>query len=150
MPWWYRNSFRITGPLRGNLPLTGGLTHNETTLQQCSDVLMSAMTSQITYQTSVYSTVNSSADQRKHISSASLAFVRRIHRGPVNSTHKISDVKNVSIWWRHHESFDICVAARWSKQLNTQSSFEWRQHDVTPMKNTAPFFYQYWSYGWFQ
>ena len=34
------------------------------------------------------STVNSDADQRKHQSSASLAFVRRIHRGPVNSPHK--------------------------------------------------------------
>ena len=29
-----------------------------------------------------------SADQRKHQSSASLAFVRGIHRGPVNSPHK--------------------------------------------------------------
>ena len=28
------------------------------------------------------------ADQRKHQSSASLAFVRWIHRGPVNSPHK--------------------------------------------------------------
>ena len=30
----------------------------------------------------------SDADQRKHQSSASLAFVRRIHRGPVNFPHK--------------------------------------------------------------
>ena len=30
----------------------------------------------------------SGADQRKHQSSASLAFVRRIHWGPVNSAHK--------------------------------------------------------------
>ena len=30
----------------------------------------------------------SDADQRKHQSSASLAFVRRIHRGPMNSPHK--------------------------------------------------------------
>ena len=30
----------------------------------------------------------SGADQRKHQSSASLAFVRGIHRGPVNSLHK--------------------------------------------------------------
>ena len=33
----------------------------------------------------VYSAVNSGADQRKHQSSASLAFVRRIHWWPVNS-----------------------------------------------------------------
>ena len=35
-----------------------------------------------------YSAVYSSADQRKHQSSASLAFVRGIHRWPVNSPHK--------------------------------------------------------------
>ena len=35
--------------------------------------------------------VYSDTDQRKHQSSASLAFGRGIHRGPS------------SIWWRHHE-----------------------------------------------
>ena len=38
--------------------------------------------------TIVYSTVYSGADQRKYQSSASLAFVRGIHWGPVNSPHK--------------------------------------------------------------
>ena len=46
------------------------------------------MASQITSLTIVYSTVYSGADQRKHQSSASLAFVRGFHRGPVNSPHK--------------------------------------------------------------
>ena len=36
----------------------------------------------------VYSTVCLGADQRKHQSSSSLAFVRRIHRGSVNSPNK--------------------------------------------------------------
>ena len=36
----------------------------------------------------VYLTVDSGADQRKHQNSASLAFVRGIHRWPVNSPHK--------------------------------------------------------------
>ena len=49
---------------------------------------MGAMTSQITSLAIVYSTVYSDADQRKYQSSASLAFVRGIHRGPVNSPHK--------------------------------------------------------------
>ena len=49
---------------------------------------MGAMASQITSLTIVYSTVYSDADQRNHQSSASLAFVRGIHRGPVNSPHK--------------------------------------------------------------
>ena len=51
-------------------------------------VIMSAMASQITSLTIVYLCVYSSADQRKHQSSASLAFVRGIHRWPVNSPHK--------------------------------------------------------------
>ena len=47
-----------------------------------------AMASQITSLTIVYSTIYSGADQRKHQGSASLAFVRGIHRPPVNSPHK--------------------------------------------------------------
>ena len=53
-----------------------------------TDVTMGAMGCQITSLTIVYSTVYSGADQRKHQSSASLAFVRGIHRRPVNSPHK--------------------------------------------------------------
>ena len=53
-----------------------------------SDVRMGKIASQITSLTIVYSTVYSDADQRKHQSSASLAFERRIHRGSVNSPHK--------------------------------------------------------------
>ena len=53
-----------------------------------NDVKMGAIASQITSLTIVYSIVYSDADQRKHQSSASLAFVRGIHRGPVNSPHK--------------------------------------------------------------
>ena len=49
---------------------------------------MSAIASQITSLTIVYSIVYSDADQRKHQSSASLAFVRGIHRWSVNSPHK--------------------------------------------------------------
>ena len=49
---------------------------------------MGAIESQITSLTIVYSTVYSDADERKHQSSASLAFERGIHRGPVNSPHK--------------------------------------------------------------
>ena len=53
-----------------------------------NDVIMGAIASQITSFTIVYSIVYGDADQRKHQSSASLAFVRGIHRGPVNSPHK--------------------------------------------------------------
>ena len=74
-----------------------------------SDVIMSAMASEITGVLVVYSTVCSVADQRKHQSSASLVCVGEIHRWPVNScSHrwiprtKASDAEHASIWWRHH------------------------------------------------
>ena len=51
------------------------------------DVIMGTVASQITSLMIVYSTVYSDADQRKHQSSASLAFVWEI-RWPVNSPHK--------------------------------------------------------------
>ena len=57
----------------------------------------------------------SGADQRKYQSSTSLAFVRGIHRWPVNSPHKgpvtrkmfpfddvIMNAERVSMSWRHH------------------------------------------------
>ena len=52
------------------------------------DVLMDAAASQITSLTIVYSAFYSDTDQRKHQNSASLAFMRGIHRGQVNSPHK--------------------------------------------------------------
>ena len=57
-------------------------------LHHYDDVIMGTIASQITRLTSVYSKVYSGADQSKHQSSASLAFVWGIHRGPVNSPHK--------------------------------------------------------------
>ena len=53
-----------------------------------SNVIMSPMASQITGVSIVGSTVCSCADQRKHRSFASLAFVRGIHRWPIDSPHK--------------------------------------------------------------
>ena len=52
-----------------------------------NDVIMSMMVSQIT-DVSIVSTICSGIDQRKHQSSASMAFVRGIHRWPVDSPHK--------------------------------------------------------------
>ena len=57
---------------------------------------MGAIASQITSLTIVYSNVYSDADQRKHQSSASMAFVREI------PAQMASNMENVSIWWRHH------------------------------------------------
>ena len=58
------------------------------------DVIMTAMASQITSLTVVYSTVYSDADQRKHQSSTSQASVWGIHRD--------RHAEIVSILWRHH------------------------------------------------
>ena len=72
------------------------------------------MASQITSHMIVYSTVYSGTGQRKHRSSASLAFVRGIHRWPVNSPHKWSvtrkmlpfdDVIMNFMTWVDHYSF---------------------------------------------
>ena len=84
-----------------------------------NDVIMAAMASPITSLTFVCSTVYSSLDQKKHQSSASLAFARGIHRWLVNSPHgnspvtgefptqRASNAQNVSIWWRHHGPADF-------------------------------------------
>ena len=56
--------------------------HHERLDDEChhNDVIMTTMASEITSLTVVYLTVYSDADQRKHQSSASLAFVWGIHR----------------------------------------------------------------------
>ena len=53
-----------------------------------SGFIMGTMASQVTGVSIVFSTVCSSAEQRKHQSSASKAFKRGIHRSPVKSPHK--------------------------------------------------------------
>ena len=85
---------------------------------------MDAIASQITSLTIVYSTVYSDADQRKHQSSASLAFVRGIHRWPVNSSHKwpvtrkmfpFDDVIMLPCW---------CGPGAWRCSVHTEGDFE--------------------------
>ena len=92
---WHRNTFHIADPL---CEKSIGHFHTKESViwiivldflwQHYNDVTMSKIASQITSLTIVYSTVYSGPDQTKHQSSASLAFVRGIHRGPVNSPHK--------------------------------------------------------------
>ena len=100
-----------------------------------SDVILDTMASQITSLTIVYSTVYSSADQRKHQSSASLAIVRGIHRWPVNSAHK-----NVSIWWRHHampgcqsRNINVTSILIWWLSARLQYLHCWRTGDIAAL-----------------
>ena len=80
------------------------------------DVIKGAMASQITSLTFVYSTVYSGADQRKHQSSASLAFVRGIHRGSVNSPYKWPVTRKMF-------SFDDVIMLSWSLAIEETSNF---------------------------
>ena len=86
-------------------------------LSHYNDIIMGTMASQITSLTIVYSTFYLGADQRKHQSSASLAFVRGIHRRSVNSPHigpvprkmfPFDDVNMITanpILWRHWQEW---------------------------------------------
>ena len=65
-----------------------GIGHNMPVSWHDCDVIRHTMAAQITSLMIVYLAVYSDADQIKHQSSASLAFVRGIHRGLVNSPHK--------------------------------------------------------------
>ena len=66
-----------------------------------SDVIMSAMVSQITDVSIVYSNVSSDTDQRKQLHATGLSE----GNSPVTGefpTQKASNAENVSIWWCHH------------------------------------------------
>ena len=67
----------IPGPWAAHLAF---LAHSVKSLKHYDDAPISAMASQITSLTIVYSIVCSGTGQRKHQSSVSLAFVRGIHR----------------------------------------------------------------------
>ena len=96
-----------------------------------NDVIMSAMASQITSLTVVYSTVYLVADQRKHQSSASLAFGRGINRWSVNSPPKMaSHVGNVSIWWRRYDYIILLCAINPSRPNDAYM----RQNAITAFK----------------
>ena len=79
---------------------------------------MSMMALQITSLTIVYSTVYSGADQRKHQSSTSLAFVRRIHRRSVNSPHKWPVMQKMF-------PFDDVIMINWCLDHFLQNGCRW-------------------------
>ena len=72
--------------------------------------IMSTMGSQITSLTIAYSSVYSGADQRRHQNSASLAFVRGIHRHLMTSSCKITAACPVSnkLW-----KTSVCKNIHW-------------------------------------
>ena len=92
-----------------------------------SDVIISAMASQINSLTIVYST-GSGADQRKHQISASLASVRGIHRWPVNSPHKGPVTRNMfpfdDIIMQALATPPMFILPGWLPMFRSQSLFE--------------------------
>ena len=110
---------------------------------------MGAIASQITSLTIVYLTVYSGADQSKHQSSASLAFVWGIHRGPVNSPHKwpvtrkmfpLDDVI-MALWHCHHFTPDYYITvSRYSRAWYSQQSLDvipWNWMTVIYLKHVT-------------
>ena len=81
---------------------------------------MSAMDFQITGASNVCSIVGSGADQRKHQSSASLAFVWWPVTGEFPE-QRASNAENVSIWWRHHLA--ISCGKSFARPLQANSAF---------------------------
>ena len=66
---------------KGRIIVRQNYSHNRNEMpHHYNDVIMGTIASQITSLTGVYSTIYSDADQRKHESSESLAFVRGIPR----------------------------------------------------------------------
>ena len=100
LSWWYDMEMRST---------VMALCH-------CGDVIMSAVASQITGVSSVCSNVFQ-AIQRKHQSSASLAFVRRIRRWPGDSPHKGSITREMF-------PFHDVIMCRESTQSQMDSSYK--------------------------
>ena len=94
-------------------------------LDHYCDVIMGAMVPQITSLAIVYSTVHLGADQRKHQSSTSLAFVWGIHRWPVNSPHKGPVTRKMF-------PFDDVIMIYSTFQSNAQNMPQWNVPHIYP------------------
>ena len=91
--------------------------YDEINVIHYSDVIMSTIACLITSLAVVYSTVYSDADQRKHQSSASLAFVRGIHRDPpcISKTHALGGERTLPAG-----THSLCGEQRTLPELNTR------------------------------
>ena len=117
-----------------------------------NDIIMGVMASQITSLTIVYSTVYSGGNQRKHQSFATLAFVRGIHRWPVNSPHKwpvmreVFPFDDVIMWCRKKFPYhDIIISDLCRKHHNTSNS-SWRvgrKYHLRPLLLTSHYIPHY-------
>ena len=109
------------------------------------DVIMGAIASQITSLTIVFSTVYLIADQRKHQSSATLAFVGEFTGTGEFPAQRASNAENVSIWWRHHEF------RRLSREITISlHNVIWRRARRTPCQMFGSMKNDFWKAVYYQ
>ena len=89
---------------------------------------MTMLASQITSLTVVYSIVYSGVNQRKYQSSASLAFVWEIHRGPVNFPHKWPVTRKMF-------PFDDVIMEKFIKSMNNMTDTFGTNFKKTPLQH---------------
>ena len=112
-------------------------------LNYSNGVIMSSMASQIiTSVSSVCLTVGSGTD-KKHQSSTSLAFVRGIHRLPVNSLHKRPVTRKMfpfdDVMMQPERQAFACRSG-WTRRLTATLGKRWKLPPVTIVHKT--------SHGW--
>ena len=115
------------------------------------DVIIITIASQITSLTNVYSTVYSDADQRKHHSSASLAFVWGIHRGPVNSPHKWPVTRKMFPFDDVIMMFPpgLCVINEWPITVEAVTCSDWvNAANMDVMYTYLNIMYSYFPFRW--
>ena len=105
-------TFQVCLPINPSVPLVLFNIH------YCG-VIMGAKASQITSLTIVYWTVHLGTDQRKHQSSAALAFVQGIYRWPLNSPNKWPVTRKMFpfddvIMWAQYGNFSGFIEFGWN------------------------------------
>ena len=100
---------------------------------------MSAMAFQITGESIVYSTVCSGTVQRKYQRFSSLAFVREIHRWPMDSPHKgpvtlkmfpCDDVIMNEVKFKGMDKIDWCQTKTKCSKHEANAFFSWWRHQM--------------------
>ena len=118
-----------------------------------NDVIMDVMVSQITSLTIVYSTAFSGADQRKHQSSASLAFVRRIHHSPLKwpVTRKMFPFDDV-IMQRPYSKWHLWLSVVVHRMTSAGFHLKIGLKDICLRngQNTTPYFCSLWDLCFFR
>ena len=121
---WVANAVRLSTSISSAKAGFGVKIRYHLMLLHYNDVISGAITPEIPSLTFVHSTVYSGADHRKYQSSASLAFVRGIHRRSINSSYE---------WLLTRKMFpfdDVIMLNRLSYETYSWKSPDWRSDDL--------------------